>query len=260
MSDPRPVVLIYTNDLFFGVRIQDVVEKLGGRAVSVSSAADLAAGLADVPVLAIVELAGGGQGDWIEAVGYARKWTRGIPVAAFGSHVDTASLAAAHQAGCDFVWTKGRFVDELPALVERFVRPSTDLAGCDDAPNDLVHEGLRLFNLGQYYPCHDALEKAWFADKRPCRDLYQGILQLAIALHQIEQNNFDGADKMLRRAINKFQRLPARCQGIDAADLLHTCRSLHQTLLQLGPDGLAAFPRDQFPVIPLPEPMTSPAN
>ncbi len=259
MPNPRPTVLIYTEDLFFGLRIQDVVEKLGGRAQAVETGAELAAGLAEVPALAIIEL--GSRQDWIEAVQEARKWTRGVPVAAFGSHVDTAALAEARQAGCDYVRTKGRFMEELPALVERHVRPSAELPGCEEAPNELVQEGLRLFNLGQYYPCHDALEKAWFAEERPCRNLYQGILQLAIALHHIEGGNYEGADKMLRRAINKFQRLPPSCQGIDAAGLLHTCRGLQQTLLQLGPDDLVSFPRDQFPTIPEPDGATaSPAN
>lgn len=259
MLDPRPTVLIYTQDLFFGLRIEDVVTKLGGQAQAVSSPAELADGLADVPALAIIEL--GERQDWIEVVQKARKWTRGVPVVAFGSHVDTAALAAARQAGCDHVRTKGRFMEELPALVERYVRPSADLPGCDEAPNELVREGLRLFNLGQYYPCHDALEKAWFAEERPCRNLYQGILQLAIALHQIERGNFNGADKMLRRAINKFQRLPPSCQGIDAAGLLETCRSLQQTLLEFGPEGLVAFPRHQFPTIPAPEGViVAPAN
>ena len=45
-----------------------------------------------------------------------------------------------------------------------------------------------------------------------------------------EGGNYDGADKMLRRAVNKFQRLPPSCQGIDAASLLQTCRRLQQTL------------------------------
>lgn len=251
MTDLRPTVLIYTTDLFFDLRIQDVVEKLGGRAQSVSSPAELAAGLADVPVLAIIEL--GVDQDWIAAVHEARKLTRGTPIAAFGSHVDAEALAAARAAGCDFVRTKGRFMGELPALVERHLRPSAEMPGCDEAPNELVREGLRLFNLGQYHPCHDALEQAWVADERPCRDLYQGILQLAIALYQIEGDNYDGADKMLRRAIAKFQRLPAVCQGIDAAELLQICRRLLHTLSELGPAGLAAFPSQTFPIIPIPD-------
>src|SRR5947199_4599438 len=34
-------------------------------------------------------------------------------VVAFGSHVDTATLKAAREAGCDPVWPRSKFVDEL---------------------------------------------------------------------------------------------------------------------------------------------------
>jgi CheY-like chemotaxis protein len=35
-------------------------------------------------------------------------------VVAYGSHVDTATLQAAREAGCDPVWPRSRFVEELP--------------------------------------------------------------------------------------------------------------------------------------------------
>jgi predicted metal-dependent hydrolase len=251
MSTPQPTVLVYCDDLYFSLRIQDVVEKLGGRVRTVSAAADLAEGLADAPVLALIEVGPGGQGDWVHAVHYARKFTRGVPIVAFAAHVDTAARDAARQAGCDHVWSKNRFMAELPAVVAQHLTPPADLEGCADAPNALVQEGLRLFNAGQYYPCHDALEKAWMADHRPCRDLYQGILQLAIALHHIEQGHFAGADKMFRRAITKFQRLPGRCQGLDVTELLRTSRRLHGVLLELGPERIGEFPRALFPVLSL---------
>lgn len=247
MADTQPTVLVYTNDLYFGARIEDVVEKLGGRVQTAETAPDLAAGLGEVPVLAIVELGPGGEGDWMQAVQYARKWTRGIPIVAFGSHVDTAARDAARAAGCDVVWSKSRFVQELPALVERHVAPKAAMAGCDEKPNELVRQGLALYNAGHYYKCHDALEAAWVADRRPCRQLYQGLLQLAVSLHHIEQGNYNGADKMFRRAINKFQRLPDRCQGFDVAALLQASRELRQTLLALGPGRLADFPRQLYP-------------
>ena len=197
----------------------------------------------------------------------ARKSTRGTPIIAFGSHVDAAAGEAARKAGCEHVLSRSRFVEELPALVERYVRPGADLQGCDDLPSELVREGLELFNQGEYYECHNALEAAWFADRRACRDLYQGILQFAIALHQITEGNYLGADKMLRRAINKFQRLPARCQGIDVARLLRLSRELRDELVALGPDRVADFPRDLFPTIPYPhspemapDPIATPAS
>ncbi len=245
----KPTVVVYCHDLYFSLRIQDVIEKLGGRMQAVTSAADLAEGLAAAPVLALIEVGPGGQGDWVHAVHYARKFTRGVPIIAFAAHVDTAAHEAARAAGCDYVWSKKRFMAELPTVVARHLTPPTDREGCADTPNELVQEGVRLFNAGLYYPCHDALEKAWVAELRPCRDLYQGILQLAIALHHIEQHNFAGADKMFRRALTKLQRLPARCQGFDVADLLTTVRRLHQTLQELGPERIATFPRALFPTL-----------
>jgi hypothetical protein len=35
-------------------------------------------------------------------------------VAAYGSHVDTATLRAGREAGCDLVWPRSKFVEELP--------------------------------------------------------------------------------------------------------------------------------------------------
>jgi DNA-binding NarL/FixJ family response regulator len=35
-------------------------------------------------------------------------------VVAYGSHVDTATLRTAREAGCDIVWPRSKFVEELP--------------------------------------------------------------------------------------------------------------------------------------------------
>ncbi len=200
-------------------------------------------------MLAVIEIGQGGGGDWIHAVAYARKWTRGIPIVAFGSHVDSAGREAAKAVGCDYVWSKSRFTNEFPSLAKGYLSPGENLDGCNEQPNDLVQAGLALFNEGAFYKCHDALEAAWVAETRSCRDLYQGILQFAIALHHIEEDNFKGADKMFRRAINKFQRLPDSCQGIDVACLLSNSRDLHHHLIELGAAQIESYPRELFPTI-----------
>ena len=249
MPESKPVVLVHTEDLFFAIRIQDVIDKLGGRMQPAADPFDPEESLREAPVLVLVELGAGGQGNWRQVVQTIRKQTRGIPIIAFGSHVDVSAREAARRAGCDHVWSKSRFVDELPTLVERYTTPSEDTPGCGDEANARVRQGVELFNQGRYYEAHDALEQAWFADKRPCRDLYQGLLQLGIALHHIEQDNYRGADKMLLRATSKFQRLPSSCQGIDMVALLEQSRNLRQTLLALGPDQIDQFPRELFPTI-----------
>ena len=38
-------------------------------------------------------------------------------------------------------------------------------------------DGIRLFNAGQYWRAHEALEAAWREEPGAVRDLYRGILQ-----------------------------------------------------------------------------------
>src|SRR5439155_21206511 len=42
-------------------------------------------------------------------------------VAAYGSHVDAASLKAARDAGCDVVLPRSKFADELPTALPRWL-------------------------------------------------------------------------------------------------------------------------------------------
>ena len=47
-------------------------------------------------------------------------------------------------------------------------------------------------------------ERAWMAESRPIRDLYQGVLQVGLAFLQIEQGNWAGALKMFRRGLPRL--------------------------------------------------------
>jgi hypothetical protein len=42
-------------------------------------------------------------------------------VAAFGSHVDTETLRAARAAGCNVVWPRSKFAEELEAALPAWV-------------------------------------------------------------------------------------------------------------------------------------------
>ena len=134
-------------------------------------------------------------------------------------------------------------------------RPQQDIPGCDEPLPQSVRHGLALFNRGAYYRCHDVLEEAWRAEEREVRWLYQGILQLAIALYHIQRGNGRGAMTMLARADGKFARLPDICQGVDVASLRMDIHMVRQQLQRLGPDGIHAFPEALFPRIFYPDDM-----
>lgn len=46
-------------------------------------------------------------------------------IVGYGSHVDTATLKQAREAGCDIVWPRSKFVDELPTALAGWFRAET---------------------------------------------------------------------------------------------------------------------------------------
>jgi uncharacterized protein len=64
--------------------------------------------------------------------------------------------------------------------------------------------GLDLLNRGDYFEAHEAIEAAWRAEPGEIRQLYQGILQVAVVYHHIIHHNYFGARKVIRRAISNL--------------------------------------------------------
>ena len=80
-------------------------------------------------------------------------------------------------------------------------------------------KGLEAFNNGDYFLAHEFLEEAWKNDRTDGRNLYQGILQIAVAYYHIMNLNYRGAMKMFQRSRKWLDPLPDICRGIDVAKL-----------------------------------------
>jgi hypothetical protein len=113
MSDPRPVIAL-VRDLIFASRITATAASVAAPVTVVRDPAKLAGHASDVAdAVLIVDLNLPG------AIAAARAWkaaTGGV-VTGFVSHVDTATIAAARDAGVDRVLARSRFVELLPALL-----------------------------------------------------------------------------------------------------------------------------------------------
>jgi CheY-like chemotaxis protein len=243
-------VVALVADLIFATRIDAAVRAAGAQARIVDSGAALWHAIERWPELALIDLSTSG---WEEPVRRSKTLpqTRAIPIVAFGSHVDTNTLRAARQAGCDHAWARSRFVEELPRLLKDTLHPPTRyVPGWDEPPPAELLHGIEQFNAGEYWECHETLEGLWVADKREVRDLYQGVLQVGVAFHHLQSNNFAGAIKMFRRGLPRLRGLPEVCQGVRVAELAVAARQVHDAALELGPDRLAELPRP-FPVISL---------
>ena len=247
----RPAVVILEQDLFFSVRLEDVVRAAGGDPITVEDA-DLfvAAVERTFPALALLDLKT--PGDWETAVRQCKMkpHTRQTPIYAFGSHVDVETLQRARKAGADHAWARSHMMEELVAVVDRHLHPPVrHLDGCADPPSRAAVAGLLAFNQGRFFDQHEYLELAWNEEPRPVRDLYQGILQVGVAFLQMERGNRRGALKMFRRGLPKLRGLADECQGINVAAFRTTAENIHRMLSELGPGQPVEITDSSFPKV-----------
>lgn len=90
---------------------------------------------------------------------------------------------------------------------------------CASLPPPGVLEGIRLFNEGLYYECHEEIEHEWHAETGEIRNLYQGILQIGIGFHHASSGNLRGARLLLNDGLRKLEPYLPHCLGIDTQAL-----------------------------------------
>ena len=118
----------------------------------------------------------------------------------------------------------------------------------DLPPNDCQEElpeaavrGLEYFNAGDYFEAHEFLEAAWRAEAGPLRNLYRGVLQVAVAYYHVQHHNYAGALKLIARLRKWLEPFPVRCQGINLARLHEDINRVEVELLRLGPERIGHF-------------------
>ena len=250
---PNQPIVANGTDLMVTTRLEDVIQRQGGRPVFVNSPDALVAAVDyHFPVMVLIDL--NLPGDWADAIRRCklRPHTRQIPIDAYGSHIDTATLAAARKAGADHAWARSKMMEQLVDVVDRHLHPPVRYPeGWDEPLHPEALLGVKAFNAGEYFEQHEHFELAWMAEPRPIRDFYQGILQVGVAFFQIEQDNWAGALKLFRRGLPRLRDLPPVCQGINLATLRAAAEAIHLEITSLGPKGLAQFDQRKFPKIEL---------
>lgn len=115
-------ILALEKDLFFSVKMRDTLRHHEMEVMVVRTLAAFEQSLEltgdEKPVLAIINTATNGA-DWEEAIRQARE--HGLPVLAFGSHMDLEARKKALQAGAQRVVANSKFTSDMPGLVKRML-------------------------------------------------------------------------------------------------------------------------------------------
>jgi predicted metal-dependent hydrolase len=95
-------------------------------------------------------------------------------------------------------------------------------------------QGINQFNQQQFYACHDTLEALWIEAVEPEKTFYQGVLQIAVALYHLGNQNFRGAIILLGEGMNRLRHYQPVFASINVAKLLTQSRKLQADLQQFG--------------------------
>ncbi len=128
-------ILALEKDLFFAVKMRDTLRHHDMEVTTVRTLPALTENLtaAEKPALVIIDIASKGV-DWEGAISQARE--QGLPVLAFGSHMDLEARARALQAGAQKVVANSKFARDMPGLVTRMLQEPVGTAPRDEADEE----------------------------------------------------------------------------------------------------------------------------
>jgi hypothetical protein len=113
-------------------------------------------------------------------------------------------------------------------------------------------QGVEQFNSGQFYACHDTLEALWIEASEPEKTFYQGILQIAVALYHLRNENLRGAAILLGEGSNRLRRYPDSYGGINVDELLSQSAELLTVLQQTNANKISAGELLENQSLPIP--------
>jgi len=120
---------------------------------------------------------------------------------------------------------------------------------CDESPPGQLLQGIREFNNREWFECHETVEDLWIGETGEVRDFYQGLIQIAVALHHWRNGNFGGAVSLLKGGAGYLRKVSEACQWVDVAALIADADRMRTALEKLGKESMAALAPDLIPLI-----------
>lgn len=115
----------------------------------------------------------------------------------------------------------------------------TNEPDCSSPPSGELLRAFGEFNRGDWFDCHETLEDLWINSREESRWFYQGMLQIAVALHHWRNGNYGGAVSLLTGGVNYLQRVSPVCQRIEVATLIAEAERFKDELTRLGQEQMA---------------------
>lgn len=92
-------------------------------------------------------------------------------------------------------------------------------------------EGIELFNACDFFESHEVWESLWADYQGPSRKFYQGLIQVAVALHHFGNGNIRGARKLYHSSSAYLQPYAPLHMGLDLDKFLAQFRTCFEEVL-----------------------------
>jgi hypothetical protein len=152
----------------------------------------------------------------------------------------------------------GRYRAHGPSLAERAARAASVVREWEDRGTEgmvsLLERAAALANHGLFFEVHELLEPVWFRAPEPTRTALQGLIQVAVAFHHLENGNREGARSLLVLGVAKVAEAGAALP-LDVRGWLGDLRATLATLAARGSPTLTPrwppwppWPRPRVPL------------
>lgn len=144
------------------------------------------------------------------------------------------------------------FSSAWPAIAARLVRFEAVLkdwsatAG-EAALTQALRKGIALFNHRLFFEVHEVLEGQWSQAAGEEKQFLQGLIQIAVAFHHLENQNLRGALSLLHDGIEKIAPYRPAFLGVELAEFLRSLEECRTELRQLKEEELARFDKEKIP-------------
>ena len=100
-----------------------------------------------------------------------------------------------------------------------------------------LREGIRLFNAGRFFECHETLEDFYLEAEEEHKPFLEGLVQLAAACRLIRDfGEVKGPVRMIRQAIIRLENYEPTYFGINVKELIQAMTKWTE-LLDVDADG-----------------------
>jgi len=120
---------------------------------------------------------------------------------------------------------------------------------CEESPPGQLLQGIQEFSVRGWLECHETVENIWIREEGEIRDFYQGIIQIAVALHHWRNGNFGGAVSLLKGGAGYLCRVSGRCLWVDVASLIADSDRMRAALEELGKERMEFLDQTLIPLI-----------